>query len=360
MQPRVAILIPSFQGFLKLGKKLFESLDNALSLKYDNLDLVFVDNGSTDSSAEEVRGRYGNSVRVVRLERNYGYAGGLVRAVEVMSKTSPVFDYLAPLNNDYAICNPDVLSEIVRFMEREKNVSSAQALNLGIDGMTIHDAGMFLDIFLSQISRYAGHSVSEYPERTSYVSSNTGPFFVIKVESLKKANRFPRLFESKFFAVYEETELCLNMWSKGFASVTLPIEGGTHIWGATSNYPGYSEYVSTRNKMICAKGVLESNPLSLSRAVLLVRQIAFEPARNLRRPYVLRATVDGLTSGSTTNRLGPLFPFLFAPKRDLSFASNGMPFLGRSWFTRFSRVRDEFVSLNMLKESARPFLLTLQ
>src|SRR5688572_27785763 len=68
---RVAIVVLNHNGKCDL----LECLDRASASEYHPFDLVVVDNGSTDGSAEAVVNRYPQA-HIVRLTSNRGVAGG--------------------------------------------------------------------------------------------------------------------------------------------------------------------------------------------------------------------------------------------------------------------------------------------
>jgi len=79
------------------------SIESALSLDFDDYDVIVVDNASSDGSFERIRkfveGRKPSSVRVkfVRSDANGGYAGGMNLGWEARD---PETKYVAFLNND--------------------------------------------------------------------------------------------------------------------------------------------------------------------------------------------------------------------------------------------------------------------
>ena len=83
------------------------------------LDVVLVDNGSSDGVADAVRAELPH-VTVVRSERNLGFAGGCNLG---MSRLGTV-DYVALLNNDATVA-PDWLIPLVEALESDSTVGAA-------------------------------------------------------------------------------------------------------------------------------------------------------------------------------------------------------------------------------------------
>jgi len=80
---------------------------------YPALDLLVVDNGSTDGSGAAVAERY-PAVRRLRTETNLGISGGLNLGLRV--GLAEGYDYLMTMNNDLEVA-PDMVTELVRLAE---------------------------------------------------------------------------------------------------------------------------------------------------------------------------------------------------------------------------------------------------
>jgi GT2 family glycosyltransferase len=90
--PSVSLIILNYNGRAYLER----CLQSAMALDYpaDQLEVILCDNGSSDGSVDYVR-RHFDSVRVLALEQNYGFAEGNNRAAK-----SARHPWLAFVNND--------------------------------------------------------------------------------------------------------------------------------------------------------------------------------------------------------------------------------------------------------------------
>ncbi|MDG2383310.1 MAG: glycosyltransferase [Pirellulaceae bacterium] len=87
--PGVSVMIPVFNGSRFLG----QTIDSVLAQKWQALEILVVDDGSSDDSAEIAEG-YGSSVRCIRRS----HAGiGAARNVAIAESTH---SYLLPLDSD--------------------------------------------------------------------------------------------------------------------------------------------------------------------------------------------------------------------------------------------------------------------
>ncbi len=101
--PIVSVIVVNWNGKHLLG----ECLDSLKAQRASGIEIILVDNGSSDGSAEYVRHQYPD-VRVVSLPENRGFAGGSNAGIEIAEGT-----YLALLNNDTK-ADPGWLSDLLQ------------------------------------------------------------------------------------------------------------------------------------------------------------------------------------------------------------------------------------------------------
>src|SRR3954447_1414999 len=94
--PHVAIVILAWNG----REDTLRCLESVDALDWDDLSTIVVDNGSSDGVVEAVRERFPH-VRVIRSERNLGFAGGNNLGLRAAHEAGA--DYLMILNNDTVI-----------------------------------------------------------------------------------------------------------------------------------------------------------------------------------------------------------------------------------------------------------------
>jgi GT2 family glycosyltransferase len=115
--PTVGIAIVNRDG-RDLLLRCLESLEG-LDWPKDALEVVVVDNASSDGSVEAVRERH-PEVRVVEADRNLGFAAGANRAVDQLRD----LDFVALLNND-TVVSKDWLRPLVEALEADPGLGAA-------------------------------------------------------------------------------------------------------------------------------------------------------------------------------------------------------------------------------------------
>jgi len=74
--PKVSVVILMYNALSTLGEALDKAILSALHQDYPNIEIVVVDNGSSDGTYEYVVRKHGAAVKVVELGKNFGYCLG--------------------------------------------------------------------------------------------------------------------------------------------------------------------------------------------------------------------------------------------------------------------------------------------
>ena len=107
--PSVAALVLNYNG----REITLQAIASLLAMRYENFDVIHIDNGSTDGSSEAVAAAF-PQVRTVRAEQNQGPTAGLNLGLRAGLEAG--YDYLLSLNNDIEV-DPRMLSELVATAE---------------------------------------------------------------------------------------------------------------------------------------------------------------------------------------------------------------------------------------------------
>src|SRR5579859_169386 len=113
---KTSVVIPNLNG-----KDWISPTLDSLIKQSEPLQIIVVDNGSTDGSAEFLADNY-PQIEIIRQPKNYGFTGGvnpgIQKAIDQKCK------YVALLNND-AVAAKDWLSQLVNYMESHPKVGIA-------------------------------------------------------------------------------------------------------------------------------------------------------------------------------------------------------------------------------------------
>lgn len=359
MPPRVTVFILNYQGLRFLGSELYRSIESALHIDCPNLDVVLIDNGSTDGSLEAVKNRFGNDVESIRLDRNYGYAGGNERGFRRYRASGGCPDYAVFMNNDFIVTNDGFVRDAMKFMEDKRDIGLCQGYHLRCDGVHVDNAGAFVDVFMNAIHRCDGLSISECPRESSYVSYVNGSCFVANVRITLEVRG--SIFHPGLFAYWDETELALGLWSHGVKSMFIPEVIGIHLgsksFGRTS--PLHT-YLVERNRHIVRRQCLAKplNMLSMPSELRSLSRLPVRPFQGMKGKLITKALVDSYLSRPLEDAAsGPFSPLIVVPKRFSSFAAYLLGDSRRLLRATIGRLGKLVVTGGHLKSSSRPFLL---
>lgn len=109
--PRISIVIPVYNGANYLG----EAIDSALAQTYSNVEVLVVDDGSTDNGqTERIARRYGEHIRYIQKE-NGGVASALNLGIQEMTG-----EYFSWLSHD-DVYHPDKLTVQIECLRQSDN-----------------------------------------------------------------------------------------------------------------------------------------------------------------------------------------------------------------------------------------------
>ncbi len=122
--PLVSVVMPVYNA----EKYLKESIDSILNQSYRNIELVIVNDGSTDSSKDIILGITDSRIRLIENERNSGIVFTRNAGLESASG-----EYIATLDSD-DIALPDRLEKQVKFLEENRTHGMCGTFYIVIDG----------------------------------------------------------------------------------------------------------------------------------------------------------------------------------------------------------------------------------
>src|SRR3989344_5070364 len=184
MISKVSVVMSNYNG-LSLGL-IPNSLSSILSNNFPNLEVIFVDNASTDKSVEVVKRKYGRNpkLKIVRNKVNM-YSQGLNLGIE-----NSTGKYIAFFNNDAKV-NNGYFQEFIKFLEKDKTITLAQGKLLSSKNSKIIDsAGETMDVFGNPISIGSGERNKNNYKDTQELLSVSGSCSILRKDAVKKIGYF--------------------------------------------------------------------------------------------------------------------------------------------------------------------------
>ena len=206
--PRVTIIILNWNGI----SDTLECLQSVAELEYPEVQVIVVDNGSTDGSPSRIRERY-PSVTLLQAGMNLGFTGGnnlgMRKALEMGA------DYLWLLNND-TVFERDTLKNLVEVTRKSPEVWLASPI------IFFHDApeqvqfrGSYIDWKKRRIVKLEGGESA--PSNGDNVSL-WGTALLIRRAAVERVG----YLNDKYFAYHEDEEYCMRVAQAGYRCVVVP------------------------------------------------------------------------------------------------------------------------------------------
>lgn len=232
----------------------------------EGVEIVVADNGSTDSSRDILRKEF-PSVRVIELDRNYGFAEGYNRALAETDST-----YTVLLNSDVEV-TAGWLLPLLDYMDNHPSVAAVQPKILSdTDRKRFEHAGAaggYLDALgypfcRGRIVGYTAEDRGQY-DMPADVLWTSGACMCVRTDIYKRVGGL----DAAFFAHMEEIDFCWRLNCRGYRLVCLPKSKVYHLGGGALNYESPRKtYLNFRNNLLM---LYKNLPARYLLWVLLVR-----------------------------------------------------------------------------------------
>jgi GT2 family glycosyltransferase len=227
MQPAlVSIIIPHYNG-TDLLRRCLRALQQT---EYEPVEILVVDNASTDGSGETAKVEF-PQIKLIRETTNRGFAGGCnVGMREASGK------YIVLLNND-AVVTKGWLGHLVRTAEDDPKIGALQPKILGYSRKSHFDyagaAGGFMDVLGYPFARgrifFTLEANSGQYEKESNIFWATGTCTLLRRSAVEQVGEL----DETFFAHMEEIDLDWRLHMAGYRVAYVPQSVVHHDAGTT-------------------------------------------------------------------------------------------------------------------------------
>lgn len=226
------------------GEILRNCVFSVLRSDFTHLQVVVVDNSSTDSSWSLIAKEFSGKIKIIQNKTNLGFSGG--NNIGIKYSISKGADMVFLLNPDTEIF-PNTISCLVRFLS--KSVYS------GIAGPRIYakDGSMWSLGGKVDRKRYTAGLIGfgkrdekkwEKPQIVDYVP---GTAMLIKKEVIEKIG----FMLEDYFLYYEDVDYCFLAKKYGFKSCYVPASEIVHDWSLiVGKLSAKKEYYMARNHLL--------------------------------------------------------------------------------------------------------------
>ena len=239
----VAVVILSWNG----RQHLEQFLPSVVEHTPASAEIIVADNGSTDDSIQFVKATF-PSIRIIALEKNYGFAEGYNRALEQLDA-----EYFALLNSDVEV-TAGWLEPLVATLANNPSVAAVAPKLRSYRHRDCFEyagaAGGYIDFLGYPFCR--GRILSTVEEDKGQYDTPREVFWASGAAFCCRADVFRLLggFDGDFFAHMEEIDLCWRMQLAGYHIMVEPRSVVYHLGGGTlPNESPKKIYLNYRNNL---------------------------------------------------------------------------------------------------------------
>ena len=214
--------------------------------------IIVADNGSDDASLEWIAENFTREqVRVIALDKNYGFTGGYNRALAALEGE---FDYFLLLNSDIEV-TPGWLEPLVEFMDSHPECGAcAPKIRSWHDRDCFEHAGAaggYIDRFYFPYCR--GRVMDHVEKDYGQYDDPANCFWVSGAAFMVRSSIWKRLggLDESFFAHMEEIDFCWRAQLQGWQVWSVPSSVIYHVGGGTlPNNSPRKIYLNFRNNLL--------------------------------------------------------------------------------------------------------------
>ncbi|MBQ2786402.1 MAG: glycosyltransferase family 2 protein [Bacteroidaceae bacterium] len=262
---KLAIVILNYNGEEML-KRFIPTLLNCSG----DAEIVVADNASDDNSVATMQ-RCHPEVRIITLQKNWGFAEGYNRALKHVDAK-----YYLLLNSDVEVTE-GWLDPLLSIMEADPSIAACQPKLLDYKRKTHFEyagaSGGFMDCYGYPYCR--GRIFDTVEEDKGQYDTPCEIFWATGAALLVRSNCYWEVggLDGRFFAHMEEIDFCWRLRARGHRIVCIPQSAVFHVGGATlSRSNPRKTFLNFRNNLL-----------------MLYKNL---PAQRLRRVMMMRAFLD--------------------------------------------------------------------
>jgi GT2 family glycosyltransferase len=225
------------------GAMLSVAVESLLAQDWPALEVIVVDNASSDGSADEIERRFGSRITLIRNGRNEGFARG-----NNIGFAAAKGEWMFLLNPD-AACDPGTVGALMRFAADKPDVGQLACRIVQADQPNFFDSTGLL-LYPDGVCRSRGwqeKDLGQY-DRSEEVLAGHGCACALRKSMLDDVGGF----DEDFFCYLEDLDLGMRSQLAGWKCWYVPGARVRHTKSASAgNHSVFKAYHVERNRFYC-------------------------------------------------------------------------------------------------------------
>jgi GT2 family glycosyltransferase len=191
----ISIIILNWNG----SECIVECIESVEKTRYENREIIIVDNASTDDSLEKIKNKF-PGVHVIELKENIGYAAGNNRGFQKAQGK-----FIATLNND-TVVDPEWLKQPIDFLENDGTVGIVACRQMNFNNHEMIDClyGYPLrSLLFKQMGNRRKYSSKALYSQPGFVFAAGGASAIYRKKLLDELDGF----DERYYSYHEERDL---------------------------------------------------------------------------------------------------------------------------------------------------------
>ena len=214
----VSVVIPTYNR----AQMVCDCVDSVLAGDYSNLEIIIVDDASTDNTSEICMTKYKTEKRIVCIRNDTNVLTAKSRNNGLLSAHG---DYVLFLDNDN-IASADMISKLVRVLESDKSIGLAGALSVDANSNSIWTLGATYNFFTSRpVNLHEGENVTNVSPHGLYSTFYSPNASLVHTDFAKKIGGF----DASYGMMYEEADFGYRLNKEGYRAVICADARTSHL-----------------------------------------------------------------------------------------------------------------------------------
>ena len=255
--PLVSIIILNFNA----GKLLLNCIESLTKLTYQNIELIVVDNNSSDNSQNECKQKF-PQIKLIQNQNNSGYCGGNNIGIKEAKG-----EFIVILNPD-TVVEPNLIEILInKYSIHGEGLYQPKILSLE-DKQILESTGNMIHIFGFGFARDKGNLDNNEINKVTKVGYAAGTCLF----SSKKIFLKLKLFDEFLFLYHDDLDLGWRAAQKGIISYIVPQAKIYHAESYSLKWSQKKFFWLERNRRYCLMTHYSKNTLNKINRELLITE----------------------------------------------------------------------------------------